>query len=178
MKKETGLVAPVATTDPRQVPEIVSNDRSGDQPWVPLQRSGTMPIPPRHFVPRVRLWERLDDSTRVGVTLVTGPVGSGKTLGIAGWLRDRGHDQENAIWVHADAGLTPQHLRAVLDRASHAAVPTNGTSSNGTSGHGTGALPRLVVIDDAHELPSATMRLIDELLRDAPTTVRLVLASR
>src|SRR4051794_33263552 len=151
-----------------------------------------MPIPPRHFVPRVRLWERLDESTRGGVTLVTGPVGSGKTLGIAGWLRDRGHDQENAIWVHADSGLTPQHLRAVLDRASRAAVPTNGTSGNGTSGngasgngasgngasgHGTGGFPRLVVIDDAHELPSATVRFIDELLRDAPTTVRLVLAS-
>jgi LuxR family maltose regulon positive regulatory protein len=183
VKKDSGLGAPVATTDPRHVTdtETESNDRSSDQPWVPLQRSGTMPIPPRHFVPRIRLWERLDDSTRVGVTLVTGPVGSGKTLGIAGWLRDRGHDRENAIWVHADSGLTPDRLRAVLDRASHAAVATNGT--NGTSSHGTpsrgnGGIPRLVVIDDAHELPSATVRLIDELLRDAPTTVRLVLASR
>jgi len=35
-----------------------------------------------------------------------------------------------------------------------------------------------VVIDDAHELPSATVRLIDELRRDSPTTVRLALASR
>jgi len=126
-----------------------------------------MPNAPRHFVPRLRLWERLDESSRHGVTLVTGPVGSGKTLGIAGWLRDRGHDQEGAIWVHADADLDPHQLQAVL-RAS----------SSVRAGPGASGSPRLVVVDDAHELPPACVRLIDELLQDAPMSVRLVLAAR
>ena len=144
------------------------NPRPSTQPWVAQRRSGTMPIPPRHFVPRARLWERLDESTRLGVTLVTGPVGSGKTLGIAGWVRDRGHDRENAVWVHADAGLGPQQLRRVLHGASSAAAVD----------HPGAAVPRLVVIDDAHELPSSSVHLIDELLQEAPTSIRLVLASR
>jgi len=127
-----------------------------------------MPVLPRHFVPRLRLWERLDESTRLGVTVLIGPAGSGKTLGIAGWLHHREHDRDGATWLHADAGLGPQQLRGVLQRASDA----------GRSGPGANRLPRLVVIDDAHELPSATVRLIDDLLRDAPTSVRLVLASR
>ena len=80
-----------------------------------------MPIPPRHFVPRPRLWQCLDQSTRMGVTLVTGPVGTGKTLGVAGWLRARGHDRQHAIWVHADAALTPHRLRVALERAANGA---------------------------------------------------------
>lgn len=138
------------------------------EPRIPSQPSRTLPIPPRHFVPRLRLWERLDESTGLGVTLITGPVGSGKTLGIAGWLRDRGHDREGAIWVHADSGLGPQQLRGVLQRASYPAGSRRRASRS----------PRLIVIDDAHELPSASVRLIDDLLRDAPMSVRLVLASR
>ena len=127
-----------------------------------------MPIPPRHFVPRPRLWERLDESTRLGVTLLIGPVGSGKTLGIAGWLRDRGHDRGDALWVHGDAGLSSDRLRAVLRGASH-----------GTGARADGRRRvRLVVIDDAHALPSASLRLVDEVLQQAPTSVRLLLASR
>jgi LuxR family transcriptional regulator, maltose regulon positive regulatory protein len=165
---DSGIAAPPAMIDPGQGMDDGSNGQSREQPWVPRQRRGTMPIPPRHFVPRVRLWERLDESTRSGVTLVTGPLGSGKTLAIAGWLRDRGQDRENAIWVHADGGLTPRRLRAVLDQASNAIAAREGTRK----------IPRLVVIDDAHELPSASLRLIDRVLQDAPMSVRLVLASR
>jgi len=126
-----------------------------------------MPIPPRHFVPRVRLWARLDESTKTGVTLVTGLVGTGKTLGIVGWLRARGHDRGDAIWVQADAGLGPEPLGELFHRASSA-------RRDGAAGDG----PGLVVIDDAHELPAASVRLIDTLLRESPTSMRLVLASR
>ncbi len=104
----------------------------------------------------------------MGVTLVTGPVGTGKTLGIAGWLRARGHDREDATWVHADATLTPRRLRGVLDRAARAP---------GAVEVGSGR-PGLVVIDDAHELPTASTQVIDDLLRTAPGSMRLVLASR
>jgi DNA-binding CsgD family transcriptional regulator len=116
----------------------------------------------------MRLWERLDESTRQGVTLLTGPVGSGKTLGVAGWLQARGHDRDHAIWVHADASLDPRRLWAVLDQAR------GGPDTDRGSARGA----RLVVIDDAHELPAASLRMVDELLQEAPTSIRLLLVSR
>src|SRR3954471_16237635 len=103
MGHDDGPAAVVATNGQRSATgERVPNGRPSDGVQLPRQRPETMPIPPRHFVPRERLWARLDESTRMGVTTLTGPVGSGKTLGIAGWLRARGHDRRNALWIHAD----------------------------------------------------------------------------
>ena len=42
----------------------------------------------------------------------------------------------------------------------------------------TAASPRLVVIDDAHELPPSTLRMIDSRLNEAPLDMRLLLLSR
>ena len=50
---------------------------------------GRLPALPRVYVPRRRLWEQLDAATESAVTLLIGPGGSGKTLGIAGWLCTR-----------------------------------------------------------------------------------------
>ncbi len=127
----------------------------------------TLPVLPRHFVPRARLYARLDQCTRSGVTLVAGPAGAGKTMGIAGWLHARGHDGQSALWIQADSSWSPRRLRAVLDQARSVDLSA-----------GARAGPRLVVIDNAHDLPSGTVRLIDDLLRDAPTSMRLLLASR
>ena len=165
--KDGGSTAPVAAGDDHDAGDGATPPKATPV-RVPGHHGGTMPIPPRHFVPRPRLWQCLDQSTRMGVTLVTGPVGTGKTLGIAGWLRARGHDQQDAIWVHADAALTPRRLRVALDRASRGASPI----------HGAHAGPRLMVIDDAQAMPAASVRVIDELLRTAPDSMRLVLISR
>ena len=145
-------------------------DHAAGRPTRPAPHHDSMPVLPRHFVPRDRLWECLDELSRPGVTLLTGPVGTGKTLGIAGWLRARGHDrgEDGSLWLHADEELTPDRLRAVLDRARHRDEPSVGSRP----------APRLVVVDDAHELPPASVRLVDQLLQQEPDSVRLLLASR
>ncbi len=165
--KDGDSTAPVAAGDGHDEVDDAQAPRFTPS-LVPGHRGGTMPIPPRHFVPRPRLWQCLDQSTRMGVTVVTGPMGTGKTLGIAGWVRARGHDRHDAIWVHADAALTPRRLRAALARASQG----EGASPDAHAG------PRLMVIDDAQALPTASVRVIDELLRTAPDSMRLLLISR
>ena len=122
-----------------------------------------VPRLPRVFVPRTRLWTRLEDETRSGITLLVAPVGAGKTLGVAGWLRETGRVGQTA-WVHADAGVTPsrmEELLAVTD-SEEADEPTRA----------------LLVVDDAHALPTATLRMIDGRLNTAPETLRLLLLSR
>lgn len=152
----------------RRAREVLARGTLGGRRSIPWQRSGTMPVPPRRYVPRDRLWDRLDEVTRLGVTVVTGPTGAGKTLGIAGWVRDRGHHLDGAVWLQADADLTPSRLEAVLDRAAQGVGP--GPSAR--------RLPRLVVIDGADELPSASVRLVDKRLLHQPTSMRLLLVSR
>ena len=46
-----------------------------------------MPRLPRVYVPRTQLWQRLDEATDNPLTLLVGPMGSGKTLGVSGWVR-------------------------------------------------------------------------------------------
>src|SRR4051794_2646320 len=124
-------------------------------------RRSAMPLLPRTFVPRLQLWERLEESADCAVTLLVGPGGSGKTLGVAGWLRDRGADGPGQTdWVHADESWTAERLALVLDAASAA----------GRADGRPGAGPRRVVIDDAQSLPAASMRLIDQRLTDDPTS--------
>lgn len=112
-----------------------------------------LPRLPRAYVPRRRLWARLDDATDAAVTVLVGPAGSGKTLGVTGWLRQG--DSAVAAWVRADATWTPHRLLALVE--SHAG---------------------LIVVDDAHELPLATVRAVDELMDTDPEALRMVLLSR
>ena len=92
--------------------------------------------------------------TGAAVTLLVAPAGAGKTLGVSGWLRQRDR-ADDAVWVHADPTWDAARLAEVLGDGS-----------------------RLVVIDDAHTLPSAALRLVDHRLTDAPETLRLLLLSR
>ena len=127
-----------------------------------------MPRLPRTFVARPGLWQRLDEATGPGVTMLVAPVGSGKTLGVAGWVHSRSAGRARAaLWVNADAGLDPQRLAALLDAA-------NGAVDDGA----TGDAVRLLVVDDAHRLPPATVQLLDRLLSEAPTSMRVLLLAR
>ena len=128
--------------------------------------SGTMvPRLPRVYVPRARLWQRLDLATENPLTLLVAPVGAGKTLGVSGWLRRTGRSMHGTTWVHANRSWTPERLEALLASAAR-------------TGQQASPLPRLVVIDDAHELPPSTLRMIDRRLNDAPLDMRLLLLSR
>src|SRR4051794_1537065 len=99
----------------------------------PVDVAATVPRLPRVHVPRRRLWARLDDAATAAVTLVVAPVGVGKTLGVAGWLRatDRA---AGTTWIHADRSWTPRRMQAVL-----AVVDPDDPTT-----------PPLVVVDDAH----------------------------
>ncbi len=121
-------------------------------------RIGHLPALPRAYVPRERLWSRLDDATETAVTLLVGPGGSGKTLGLAGWLRLSGRAADTT-WVSADGTWDAERLLAQLARRT----------DDGAA---------LVVVDDAHRLPLETIQALDNLLDTAPESFRLVLASR
>ena len=49
--------------------------------------SQDVPRLPRVYVARTQLWQRLDEVTENPLTLLVGPMGSGKTLGVSGWVR-------------------------------------------------------------------------------------------
>lgn len=115
--------------------------------------TGHLPRLPRAYVPRRRLWSRLDDAAQGAATLLVGPGGAGKTLGVAGWLRETGR-AETATWVRGDASWTPDRLLPLLDPG------------------------RLVVVDDAHELPLATILALDARLDVDPDSLRVLLISR
>jgi LuxR family maltose regulon positive regulatory protein len=121
-------------------------------------RIGHLPALPRAYVPRLRLWSRLDGATQTAVTLLVGPGGSGKTLGVAGWLRRSGRAAD-ATWISADATWDAERLLTQLARR-------------------TADEPVLVVVDDAHRLPLATVQALDTLLDTAPDAFRVLLASR
>ena len=121
-----------------------------------------LPRLPRVYVPRPRLWDRLDRATDSSLTLLVGPIGAGKSLGASGWLRDRG--TEEAHWVQAGSDLGPAALIDTLAGARDEGDPTS--------------RPRLVVIDDAHLLPPTTLHALDKLLDVDPDGMRVLLLSR
>ena len=123
-------------------------------------RGDHRPRLPRVYVPRTLLWDRLDAATPNALTLLVGPMGSGKSLGVSGWLESRG--DEDAQWIAADAGWEPARVQEALLAAQDPEAPA----------------PRLVVVDDAHLLPLASVRLIDERLNEAPESLRVLLVSR
>ncbi|HEY6932048.1 MAG TPA: LuxR C-terminal-related transcriptional regulator [Marmoricola sp.] len=115
---------------------------------------------PRTYIPRTRVWERLDESTQYpGVTLLVAPAGAGKTLGVAGWLL-RHRDPRGAVWLSRAGDLSPQQLRRATER------PADGSA------------PPLVVIDDAHELSPACVNWLDDRLQHDPEGISLLLLSR
>lgn len=122
-------------------------------------RAGTkvaehLPRLPRAYVPRPRLWSHLDEATDGSLTVLVGPAGSGKTLGVSGWLHQPGH-QRSVAWVRGDATWTAERLIALV-RSS----------------------PGLVVVDDAHDLPLPSVRALDALLDTDPESMRMLLLSR
>jgi LuxR family transcriptional regulator, maltose regulon positive regulatory protein len=142
-------------------------------PAVPHPSTDTLPVDdlaaptpsgaprlPRAHVPRTRLWRALDRGADGAVTLLVAPAGAGKTLGVGAWVRRR----DDVVWVQADDGWPAERFESLLDQSR--------------SGRADDSAPRLVVVDDAHRLPPASLRLIDDRLMRAPDTMKLLLLSR
>lgn len=100
------------------------------------------------------------------MTLVVAPAGAGKTLGVAGWLHHGTAPQTSgAHWLQVDPDLSPARLdEALADGFDPAA--------------GEPQAQRLLVIDDAHLLSAACLRMLDERLNGRPEALKLVLLSR
>ncbi|MCP3423731.1 helix-turn-helix transcriptional regulator [Nocardioides pinisoli] len=123
-----------------------------------------VPHLPQTFVARFDLWRRLDAAAGSTIVTLVAPAGAGKTLGVAGWLRNARPraSRGDVLWLDAGRGL------------DHAVVET----ALGDPERAGGGPPRLLVVDDAHALPSSAVRLIDDRLTGAPHTMRLLLLSR
>lgn len=124
---------------------------------------GRVPRLPRVYVARERFWARLDAADSA-VTLVVAPAGAGKTLGAAGWLAHSPRARAaEPVWIHADSDWSAARLAEVLDTAAR------DTGSGG---------PGLVVVDDAHALPSEAVALVDRRLGESPESMRMLMLSR
>ena len=78
-----------------------------------------LPRPPRGFVARPRLVDRLDDGLARELTLISAPAGFGKTSLLADWSQRR---ERRVGWLSLDAGDNDpvrfwRHAVAALDRA-------------------------------------------------------------
>lgn len=117
-----------------------------------------LPLLPKKYLPRRRLWENLEAATQSAITLLVAPVGAGKTLGVAGWLHTG--TRPDAVWVAASPDLSVDDVRRL-------------TSQTGPEGQ-----PRLLVIDDAQVLAGSVLADLDQRLNDDPHGLRLLLISR
>src|SRR4051794_11479128 len=128
--------------------------------------TGAQPVPQtsRTFLPRQRLNEVLDEATSRPLTVIVAPAGAGKTSTLAEWATTV---QQPMSWVNPSRH-DPADTLLLLQEALRTSSDTAG-----------GTPPTLVVIDDAHRLPTAARPILDDwLLTQPPDRVRIVLASR
>jgi ATP/maltotriose-dependent transcriptional regulator MalT len=135
------------------------------RPEVIRNHATQIPQTPRAFIPRPRLAKALDDATSRPLTVVIAPAGSGKTSTLAHWA---GTVPGPVRWWNptATGGGDPlAQLSGALRASGEVATLTE--------------TPELVIVDDAHLLPSDAWPLLEEWLRtEPPDRLRLVLASR
>lgn len=144
--------------------------------WVPAPRQdqGTpqprvrpgpgQPRLPRTYVPRPKLWDQLDAAVSGAVTLLVAPAGAGKTLGVGGWLQLHGTAGTDPTWMYGEQLRDPAELEELLELRDAGAAGEDE--------------PRLLVIDDAHLLSAASLRVIDKYLNLAPESMHVLLLSR
>jgi ATP/maltotriose-dependent transcriptional regulator MalT/DNA-binding SARP family transcriptional activator len=155
-------------------------------------------VPPRvppWFVERQALAERLDEAARYRLTTVVAGAGFGKSTQLAARAEAHGW-----VWYtidHSDhspakcAGGILAALRRRLPRLPWLVLPANAGSDEEAVGDGLASSivyaledeledDIVLVLDDVHELDGApaALRLVESLVRYAPTELHLVLSSR
>lgn len=154
----------------------------------------TSPVRPPSVVARTALFELLSTGYEGGVTLVSAPAGSGKTVLLRSWIEATGLVDRTA-WVSVERDeRDPQRFWLSVVEALRAAAGIEGPIEDlgpapGFDGDvvverivdGARSLdePILLVVDDLHELvePSA-MAQLDLLLARRPPQLRIILSTR
>ena len=170
--------AELATDRRRKVRRTAADKARIPQPSVPL-------------VPRSRITDLIDRASALHrVTLVCGPSGAGKTIACAqwaagvadgaGWLSlDYGDRWPRRLWAHVRTALAsipamPAEIAGDLPDPSDEAFPLHLVQVAQRL-----STPVTLVIDDICELAGATVLAdIDQLIKHAPPTLRLVLSGR
>jgi LuxR family maltose regulon positive regulatory protein len=151
-----------------------------------------VPRPPRPLVVRPRLFDFLDRGVEGPLTLVCAPAGSGKTALLSSWLADRPRD--NVAWLSLRPGRGEaafwaewlEAVRRVVPRRSllaRLAPPRVATPPRFVvqllNGFAELNEPLVVVVDDFHVVHGRGIAGgIEQLLRAAPNSFRLVLSTR
>src|SRR5262249_51246296 len=162
-----------------------------------LRLKGAVPVAPRSIVPRPELEAALDDAVQSRLTtLVAGP-GFGKTTLLAGWSSQRSHVRWYSVGRKDRAlAVLTRGLMDALDVSSPGLSSALGSLSARKSdgrlsaevigGLLTEALDLrpdasfTLILDDVQELRrgSASARLIETIIREAPASLHVVISSR
>jgi LuxR family transcriptional regulator, maltose regulon positive regulatory protein len=150
-----------------------------------------IPRPPKPLVDRPRLFERLDDGVAGPLTLISAPAGAGKTSLLASWLAG---NPRQVAWLAPRPQLTEAAFWAEWLAAVHRVAPArSGLRRLAGPRSGTPAPfvvqllnsfaeleePLVVVVDDFHSIRSPEIcAAMEQLLRAAPASLRLVLSTR
>ncbi|TDT14971.1 LuxR family maltose regulon positive regulatory protein [Ilumatobacter fluminis] len=152
----------------------------------------TPPRPPRRYLGRARLVDRLEESVRAGrgVVLVSAPAGSGKSTLVNGWLDgrpgqpawlqvDEGDDDPARFWTYVSAALADtapvspasvaDALAAGLDEVVDVMVNTIAATGDEI----------VLVIDDYHLVTNPDVHTsVERLIGLRPTNLTVVLVTR
>ena len=150
-----------------------------------------VPRPPKPLVERPRLFELLNEGIEGPLTLISAPAGAGKTSLLASWLAleprkvawlaPRPQLPEAAIWAELLAAVHQvAPPRSALRRL---AGPRSGTPAPFVvellNGFAELEEPLVVIVDDFHLVKGREIcAAIEQLLRAAPASLRLILSTR
>ena len=150
-----------------------------------------IPQPPRPLVLRPRLFDLLDEGVKGPLTLISAPAGAGKTSLLASWLAA---DSRRVVWLSprpqiGEAAFWAEWLTAI-QRVAPAGSQLAGLSPPRTgtppgfvlqllNGFAELEQPLVAIVDDFHVVRSVEISAtIDQLLRAAPASLRLIISSR
>jgi LuxR family maltose regulon positive regulatory protein len=157
-----------------------------------LESKLLLPRPVFRVLRRSRLAGLLDLTTQHRVTLVSAPAGSGKTTSCASWAQSRA-DTTRIAWLSLDSADNDparfrSYLLAALRRAEPALRDPAADMEQATAADFPLLLikaaerftePLIVVLDDIHVLSDPqVLGWLDQLLRYAPSMLRLILSGR